>query len=375
MLFWIATALLTAVTAVLLLGPLFRGRTVLVEDTAGEAAVYRDQLRELERDKKLGLISGEEADYARAEIGRRLIATSGEAAGAREPTSGRHLLAQAFVVISLPAIGLGLYMLTGSPGMPSEPLAARLANPGNNLELLVAKVERHLAQNPDDGAGWDVLAPIYVKMSRYADAELAYRNAVRLLGTSPERMIGLGEAMTAENDGIVTADARAAFEEAVRLGSTNLRATFYLALSLEQEGKREEARAAFEALVKASPADAPWLPLVNEHIAANSGEAKPEAPGNPTAADVARAESMSTGDRTEMIRGMVAGLDAKLKENPNNFEGWMRLVRSYAMLKEPENAVAALKSALAAFPAEGQEGQQLIAMARELGLPVEEALK
>ncbi len=375
MLFWIATALLTAVTAVVLLGPLFRGRTVLVEDAVGEVAVYRDQLRELERDKKLGLIGGEEADYARAEIGRRLIAASAEAKGTKEPKSGRHLLAQAFIIVCLPAIGLGLYTLTGSPGMPSEPLAARLANPGNNLELLVAKVERHLAQNPDDGAGWDVLAPIYFKMSRYGDAELAYRNAIRLLGQSPERMIGLGETMTAENDGIVTADARSAFERAVKLGSANPRAAFYIALSLEQEGKRDEARAAFEALAKASPADAPWLPLVNEHIAANTGEAKPEAPGDPTAADVAAAQGMSTGDRMEMIRGMVAGLDAKLKENPNNFEGWMRLVRSYAMLKEPENAVAALKSALAAFPAEGQEGQQLIAMARELGLPVEEALK
>ncbi len=81
---------------------------------------------------------------------------------------------------------------------------------------------------------------------------------------------------------------------------------------------------------------------------------------------------MSEGDRSEMIRGMVANLDARLKEDPNNFEGWMRLVRSYAMLKDMDRAEAALKDGLKAFPPAGSEGQQLMAMARELGLDVEE---
>jgi cytochrome c-type biogenesis protein CcmH len=81
---------------------------------------------------------------------------------------------------------------------------------------------------------------------------------------------------------------------------------------------------------------------------------------------------MSEADRGEMIRGMVASLDARLKDDPNNFEGWMRLVRSYAMLKDKEKAEAALKEGLKTFPAAGSQGQQLIAMAKELGLAVEE---
>ncbi len=381
MLFWIISALLTVAVAVVLLLPLLKESVAEPDDDSGEAAVYRDQLRELERDKGLGLISAEDADYARAEIGRRLLSVSAgkpQADAAKAVRKSRHPLAQAFVILCLPAIGLGLYLLIGSPGTPSAPLAERLENPGNNLELLVAKAERHLAENPNDGAGWDVLAPIYFKSERIGDAELAYRNAIRFLGPNPARMSGLGEVLVAGNGGIVTEDARSAFQEALRLDANNPRAEFYLALALEQAGKRAEAKAAFEKLLAASPKQAPWVPLVSQHIAANSGEAPaaaPAAPGNPTEAEVAAAQDMSAGDRMAMIRGMVESLDAKLKQDPKNFEGWMRLVRSYAMLKEPERAVGALKDGLATFPADGAEGKQLIAMARELGLPVEEALK
>ncbi|GEO84394.1 MULTISPECIES: c-type cytochrome biogenesis protein CcmI [Alphaproteobacteria] len=386
MLFWIISAFLTVAVAVALLLPLLKGAGSAPIDDAGEAAVYRDQLKELERDKAQGLISAEDAGYARAEIGRRLLAVSNEAvdASGRSGAKGLNLLAQAFVILCVPAVGLGLYLKTGSPDMPAAPLAARLENPGNNIELLVAKVERHLAENPNDGAGWDVLAPIYFKMQRLGDAELAYRNAIRLAGTSPTRMNGLGEVLIAGNDGIITEDARSAFEEALRLDPWDPRAQFYLALALEQAGKNADALGAFQALAKASPADAPWLPLVQQHIAANSGGApvaglpaqgSAKAPGNPTQRDINAAAGMSATDRNAMIRGMVEGLDAKLKDDPNNFEGWMRLVRSYAMLQEKDKAIAALKAGLAAFPPEKDEGKQLIAMGRELGLPVEEALK
>lgn len=383
MLFWIVSAFLTVAVAVALLYPLLKGAGPAPVDDVGEAAVYRDQLKELERDKAQGLISAEDASYARAEIGRRLLAVSGkgESPGETGRTNGLNRFAQAFVILCLPAVGLGLYLKTGNPDMPAAPLAARLENPEGNIELLVAKVERHLAENPNDGSGWDVLAPIYFKMQRLGDAELAYRNAIRLLGTNPARMNGIGEVLVAGNDGIVTDDARSAFAEALRLDPSDPRAQFYLALSLEQAGKKAEALIAFQAIAKASPADAPWLPLVQEHIVSNGGAplaalpTAPKAPGNPSESDVEAAAGMSAGDRNTMIRGMVESLDAKLKEDPNNFEGWMRLVRSYAMLSEKDKALAALKTALQAFPAEKDEGKQLIAMGRQLGLPVEEALK
>lgn len=399
MLFWIISALLTVLVAVVLLSPLLRASARATRYDEGEAAVYRDQLRELERDKAEGLISAEDADYARAEIGRRLLAIAGrekaaedgEAVAATSPSvPRRYTLSQTFILLCLPVIGLAGYLEIGSPGTPDAPLEARIADPGDDVDLLVAKVERHLATTPDDGNGWNVLAPVYFRIGRFDDAELAYRNAIRILGPDAERMNGLGETVVMRNDGIVTDDAQMAFQAALKLEPNNPRADFYLALALEQSGRRAEALTAFQNIAKASPPTAPWMPLVNQHIATNSagvpladqpaqaapeGEAQaqnPAAPGNPTAEDVANAGAMSEADRGEMIRGMVASLDARLKEDPNNFEGWMRLVRSYAMLDDKEKAQAALMDGLKAFPAAGAEGQQLVAMARELGLDVEE---
>lgn len=386
MIFWIVISLLTVVAAVALLLPLLRGDCPsdldpATPDLAGEAAVYRDQLQELDRDKAQGLISADEADYARAEIARRLLSVSGKAPGEALVGKGpirRHPLAQVFIIILLPAIGLGLYPLTGSPGLPDQPLAARLENPGTNMDLLVAKAERHLAENPADGRGWDILAPIYFKAGRLGDAELAYRNGLRLNGVSPERLAGLAETLIAAADGVVTADARSALEEAQRLGGANPRIAFYLALAIEQDGRKPEALAAFQALASQSPAGAPWLPLLRDHIVRNGGQplAEPaKAPGGPTEEEIAASAAMAPADRLAMVRGMVESLDAKLKQDPDNFEGWMRLVRSYAMLQQPDQAVAALKAGLAAFPADQGQGQQLIAAARALNLPVDEALR
>ncbi|WP_049734401.1 c-type cytochrome biogenesis protein CcmI [Rhizobium ecuadorense] len=386
MLFWILVAVLTAVVAAVLLYPLLRGAKVAENIRAGEAAVYRDQLRELDRDLNGGLITPEEAEYARAEVGRRLIAVSaGEPEEAPKPLR-HHRFTEAFVLLVLPLLGLCLYLTTGRPDLPSQPLEARLENPGNDVAVLIAKAERHLAQSPDDGKGWDVLAPIYLRTMRVNDAQVAYRNAIRLLGPSPARLDGLAETLMAVADGVVTEETRQVLEQSLALEPDNPRARFYVALSMEQAGRSDEARGAFEALAKQSPADAPWLPLVNQHIAMNGGapagaaapganQAAPgadtAAPGNPTPQDVAAAENMSAGDRQQMIRGMVESLDAKLSAEPNNFEGWVRLVRSYAVLNDKDHAAAALKRGLAAFPPAGEQGRQLLAMAKELGISTE----
>lgn len=383
MLFWILVAILTAVVAAVLLYPLLRGAKAAENSRAGEAAVYRDQLRELDRDMAGGLITAGEADYARAEIGRRLIAASADQPAQAPKQARHHRFSEAFVLLILPLLGLCLYLITGRPDLPSQPLQARLENPGNDMAILVTRAERHLAQDPDDGKGWDVLAPIYFRTMRMDDAQAAYRNAIRLLGPSPARLDGLAETLMAVSDGVVTEDARQVLEQSLTLEPDNPRARYYIALGMEQAGRPEEARQAFETLAKQSPDDAPWLPLVNQHIAANGGApaapganpaapgAGPAAPGNPTQQDVAAAENMSTGDRQQMIRGMVESLDAKLSEDPNNFEGWIRLVRSYAVLNDKDRASGALKRGLAAFPPPSEQSRQLLALARELGIAME----
>lgn len=371
MLFWILVAILTAAVAAVLLLPLLRRPSASADDVGHDVEVYRDQLEELKRDEATGLIGAHEAELARAEVARRLIAASKAEAKEKTRTSGRNRLAQAFVIVVLPAIGLCLYLATGRPDLPAQPLAERLANPGNDINVLIARAENHLARNPDDGAGWDLLAPIYYRSSRMEDSANAYAQAIRLLGESPERLDGYAEALIALADGVVTADARKQLEASLTLKPDNPRTRYYLALALEQEGKKPEARAAFEALAKDTPADAPWLPLVNKHIAALGQEGTTPALGNPTADDVAAAQDMSTGDRQQMIAGMVETLAAKLQENPENFEGWMRIIRSYVVLDQRPKAEAALQTALKTFPADSENGKQLLALARDLSIAVE----
>ncbi|MCV3738595.1 c-type cytochrome biogenesis protein CcmI [Rhizobium sp. TRM96647] len=384
MLFWILVAVLTAAVAIVLLLPLLRAGRDADSAEAHDAEVYRDQLDELQRDEAAGLIGRAEAELARAEIARRLIAASGHGQAAPEAAASpaserrRNRLAQVVVVVLLPAIGLCLYLLQGRPELPAQPLAARLAAPGNDLNILLAKAERHLAENPDDGAGWELLAPIYARNGRLEDAANAYSQAIRILGGSTERLDGHAEALIALADGIVTKDAREALEQSLALDAQNPRTRFYLALALEQEGKRDEARGAFEALAKDSPAEAPWLPLVNRHIASLGGNAagqgagqdparaENDAPGGPTEEDVAAAGEMDAQGRQQMIEGMVDSLAARLKENPDNFEGWMRIIRSYVVLDQRRAAEEALALALKSFPPESDNGRQLLALAGEL---------
>ncbi len=191
MLFWILVAILTAAVAVVLILPLMRAGEAPSSPYSHDIEVYRDQLDELKRDQDSGLISSDDAELARAEVARRLLA-AGESdrvvTPAVSPRRGANRLAQAFVLLCLPVVGLCLYLLTGSPGVPAQPLAARLADPNGDINVLIAKAENHLAVNPNDGAGWDLLAPIYMRNGRIEEAVDAYDRAIRLLGPTPARL-------------------------------------------------------------------------------------------------------------------------------------------------------------------------------------------
>jgi cytochrome c-type biogenesis protein CcmH len=375
MLFWILVAILTAAVAAVLLLPLLRRPVAAAGDASHDVEVYRDQLEELKRDEATGLIGASEAELARAEVARRLIAAKkDETKGKADPAERRNRLAQAFVILLMPAVGLCLYLATGRPDLPAQPLAERLANPGNDISILIARAENHLARNPDDGAGWDLLAPIYYRSGRMEDSANAFSQAIRLLGPSTERLDGHAETLIALSSGIVTAEARTQLEQSLKLKADNPRAKYYLALALEQDGKRAEARAAFEVIAREAPAGAPWLPLVNRHIATlaeGQGSETAGQLGNPTADDVAAAQDMSAGDRQQMIAGMVESLSAKLQDDPNNFEGWMRIIRSYVVLDQRPKAEAALQTALKTFPADSENGRELLALARDLSISAE----
>ena len=251
MLLWLILACLTAIVLLVLLRPLAReseGDATEAASSAREgfdAAVYRDQLAEIDADRARGLIGEAEAEAARIEIARRLLATDGKtraSAGAqREGATSRAALIG--VTALLPLLALGFYLSYGSPGLPDQPLALRLKDPANeqNIAALVARVEARLREHPEDGEGWDVIAPVYLGWRRYGDAANAYEQAIRLLGPSASRLSGLGQAVVLKNDGVVTEEARRALERALTLDKTLLEPRILLSIAKEQDGKFAEA--------------------------------------------------------------------------------------------------------------------------------------
>ncbi len=380
MLFWILAALLTTGACLSVLLPFARRPAQAPHASDHDLEVYKDQLGEVERDFGRGLIGRTEAEEARAEIGRRILRLSGSAAPA-DPAKARDGATARFAamaaVLAVPLVSWAVYSAVGSPDVPPQPLEARLSgNPAQNtMEELVARAERHLAANPDEGKGWDVLGPIYLRMGRYPEAAKAFAAAIRLEGASAAREAGLGEAIASEAGGIISADAAAAFTRALALEPDYPKARFYLATAKAQEGRLEEAVADWTTLAATSAADSPWRAAAEQAIAEATrrlagGTTTPagEAPSGPSAEDVAAAESMAPADRMAMIETMVAGLDEKLRQNPADREGWQRLIRSYVVLGRKDDALAALKRAGEAFPAGTEEARAIAALAAELGL-------
>jgi len=258
-------------------------------------------------------------------------------------------------------------------------LAARLTDPAKERDIgvLVARVEARLRANPDEGAGWDAIAPIYLGGQRYQDAAEAYREAIRLLGPSGKRLSGLGQAIVLEQKGLVTEPARLALEEALKHDASLLEPRILLAISKEQEGNFEDALADWRDLLDRRKDDERWRAMVEQRIAdaeaKRTGEsavarATPAPMAGPSAADIAAAQSMSPDDREAMVDQMVSRLATRLETNGDDLPGWLRLVRAYKVLGRSDDAKEALARAKGQFAGDAQAIKQLDTLAAELGL-------
>lgn len=395
MMFWILIFGLTTLTIALLLRPLLRDQQSDGDTLAYDREVYKDQLSEIDRDFDNGLLTENEAELARIEISRRLLAADAKdkssASGVK--MSYAHIFP---IALLIPLIAIGTYSIVGQPLAPDMPLALRTPPPANqvasrtvpdDIAEMVAQAEAHLVQNPNDGRGWDVLAPIYFRMGEYLKAQQAFAKAIELEGSTALRHASLGEAIVTAQEGLVTPEARSNFIKALELQPNSPRPKFFLALGLGQNGQKEAAIAAFEQLAKTSPADAPWIRAVQVQIAALKGveadsvqletlpasttaqaQETPSQLGNPTQEDIAAAGEMDTSDRMAMIKNMVSSLDEKLTDEPNNFAGWQRLLQSYVVLGEPDTAADALARALKVFSSDTDQGRALLAQAKSLGI-------
>lgn len=355
--FWILATLLTLVVVAALAWPLLRGRAPSApRRDEHDVEVYAAQLAELDADVRRGTIGEADAGIARAEIGRRLLrAMQGAADGTPGIAAGGKVLVTLGLVVAfaIPAGGVVLYAQLGAPDRPDLPLAARAvdAPAGAEFAAMVAAAEARLAQNPEDGRGWEVLAPVYLRGGETDKAVTAYRRAIELLGESPARFLGLGEALTRAAGGEVTAEARGLFERAAAADSDLIAPRIFLALDLSQEGRYAEAAPAWNAILDASPADAPWRPMAEAALR----DAVARGAGDAAAAPPAEQEAM--------IAGMVEGLAARLAAAPEDAEGWARLVHAYRVLGEDDKAAEALAQARETFPDDTPEGRMLAAVA------------
>jgi len=382
MLLWLGFAVLTAAVVAALLRPLFASHAPEGPVQGATAAVYRDQLAEIAAEEARGLIGAAEAEAARVEIARRLIAAADRTSDQGPSSSSSEVRTIAMVLAAaLPVLAVVAYLAVGTPGLSGQPFASRA--PDQNVEQLVAKVEARLRAHPDDGRGWDVIAPVYLRLGRHQEAAAAFQHALRLMGESADRLAGLAEAHILANDGHVSEAAHKAYERLRVLTPDRVEPRFWLAVAAEQDGRHEEAVKAYAQLLTEGSASAPWrasvverwkavrtkLGLATSPVPDGVAEAKPTGLAPSLAREDVRAiQQLPDDERRRMIESMVAGLDKRLAENGRDLEGWQRLIRAYAVLGRREDALGALERARSAFSEETQALDALGALARTLGL-------
>ncbi len=362
MLLWILLACLTAAVVTALVYPLQKEPPADSPD-ASHIELYKAQLRELEADRTAGLISETDAAAASLEISRRLLKAADEsaaAAGHRGRLAVSYRLLPILIAVGVTGGSLTLYLLSGSPNLPAQPLTARLNAPDNsqNLEALVAKVEARLREHPEDGRGWSVIAPVYMRMMRYDDAREAYVKAISLLGETPERLAGYAEAATLANNGLVPDYAKAAFKKAVEQRPDLINARFWLAVAAEDSGDLAGARQSYQDMLR-MPLRDDWRGAIQAKLAALEAKEKGE---------LTPSVSPEQAAQQAMIEGMVARLAERLEQQGGDVREWLKLARAYSVLGKNQDAAATLSKARERFAGNAEALKQIDALAASLGI-------
>jgi cytochrome c-type biogenesis protein CcmH len=351
--FWIVAGVLSAGAAGLVLR---RAAAAAAGPDEAVLPVYRRQLAEIEDLAARGLIAEAERRSAESEAGRRLLAAA-EPAPVRWSLAGRNgVLAGAILA---PLAAAGLYLALGSPGTPDQPMSARLeawrtlakTDPAELSPPEMAQVLESLSrERPNDPDAFRFLAMAEAASGDAPAAVRALQHAISLAPQRPDLWERLGEALLVQAEGEPTPQVRAAFREALARDPKSVAARFHLARARVLDGDKAGGIADLKALQAALPADDPRHGALSAAMAELAGGPAPAAPAAPSAVPA--------------IQGMVAGLAARLKAQPNDAEGWVRLVRSYAVLGDATRRDAALARAKGLFAGKPHVLSQLDAAAR-----------
>ena len=347
--FWILAVLLAFAAMGFVCLPLLRKTESAPSESESEQALYQARISEIQKDLELGRLDEASANAAKTEEARRLIKSS-ESVSARNSLSSNKIIIL-LAAISLPLISIPFYLTTGSPDFSSglnQPEQASTQQP--SMQDLLEVAENRLKSNPDDTKGWKAVGPVYVRLGRFKDAENAYQNILRVEGRAPEFLLKLADVYIERDKGQINQSARNLIEEVLSVEKDYPIAKFYSGIIALQNDRKDETMRIWQSMVDNSKGDEDWLPVVKGRIAElKSLESEPQLPALDDDT-IKAAEEMDPSARNEMINQMVANLAEKLEENPDDKQGWERLVRSYIILGRNEDARDAVEKATRQFP-------------------------
>ena len=393
MMIWIVLTVMTAAAAVGLTLALTHKIDGGAEGQVSTVDVLKAQLADIAAQVRDGTLAPDDAAALESEIKRRIISeTRDPLVTATNPLPKRLIVPVAVglaVVLSLAATAI--YAKLGQPGLAGGTGAMPAGDtnhPEGDVSAMIGKLEQQLRKSPADPKGWGMLAWSYFQTGRFADAATAYGRASALDPANAEFLSGQGESLVQAANNQVTPGAVAAFRQALVQDPADPRARYFLAMAKDQAGDHQGAMDDWIALLKSAPAGAPWavevrdfiqraakergdniegrLPLLSDSPAPS--DAISSVPG-PTASQAEAANSMSPKDRQAMIEAMVERLAQRLKTNPNDPDGWVRLMRAHMVQGQPTKAQAAYKDAISGL-AGSKAGQATVRSgAKDLGVP------
>lgn len=306
-------------------------------------------------------------------------------------TGPRPMIAAAVVLCAVIAVSATM-MVVQTKGPPTEgaraeaPVTPSTGHPGGgDVQQMIGELEQKLKAQPDDAPGWGMLGWSYFQTARYEQAARAYERAARLDPKTGEYLSALGESIVRASGGQVSAEAQSAFRRALAVDTGDPRARYFLAVLKDQSGDHAGAMHDWIELIRTAPDGAPWAAEIRAFvvkIARSRGEdisaqLPPPSPGaapadtpapGPTGDQVAAASQMSDADRQVMIAGMVDRLAERLRTQPNDPDGWMRLIRARMVQGRPDEAGRAYRSAMAALAGDPAHQAELKRLAQQLGV-------
>lgn len=402
MIFSIVAAALALVTAGLFALALTRRAEDEDHPAAYDLQVYRDQLKEVDKDQARGVIGAEDATRMKTEISRRILAADAQMQKAENgETGGRRHAAVAAAVLGIAVLGgsFGLYYKLGAPGYRDMPLqdraaeaqsrrdnrdsqsvaetkvpARRAPDAGEEFMELMIKLRAAVEENPEDLRGQELLARNEANLGNLPAAYTAQAKVIELKGadvTAGDYVLHANLLISAAGD-YVSPEAEASLKQALELDPFNNLARYYMGLMMWQTGRPDATFRIWDQVLRQSPNDAPWVPSIRATITELAWYAgidykmpapvpthSPDGLSGPTAEDMEAAGELDVEDRQAMIQGMVDQLSDRLATEGGTPQEWARLIGAYGVLGNTERAQAIWTEAQQVF-AQAPEALEIV---------------